>query len=397
MSTVKLKKIVKLLSVCLLVVGYTPMSAQAETSADLKKQESAVEAQAEQIDAEINTVIAEVNKKYEELADLEIQKEKSLEKIKKTQEDISITRETIEDRKESAAKRMQTIQLSSASASPIETLLSSENVSDFISRMYAVSMIQGSNNSKISSLVTEQEKLVDLEASLKESEKKLEKQETQITTDKAILDKEVANLQAKYDENKQALANLTAKRVAKEDEERQVREEQARKAKEAQAAADKKAQEEAEAAKVEENNSSSQTQNTPESEAPSSNDSGSTGGSSNNNNGSNNNGGSTGGGSVVTPPTSGGTNGQATAYVATGNKTATGTVPTPGRTIAVDPSVIPLGSLVRIEVPSMPQYSGVYRAEDTGGAVKGNIIDIFVGSDSAAIIFGRRAIKFTVL
>ena len=50
--------------------------------------------------------------------------------------------------------------------------------------------------------------------------------------------------------------------------------------------------------------------------------------------------------------------------------TATGTVPHYG-TVAVDPSVIPLGTKMYI-----PGY-GIGTAEDTGGAIKGNIIDLF--------------------
>ncbi|HWE60446.1 MAG TPA: 3D domain-containing protein [Chloroflexota bacterium] len=63
-----------------------------------------------------------------------------------------------------------------------------------------------------------------------------------------------------------------------------------------------------------------------------------------------------------------------TGYVATGNRTATGTWPQVGRTVAVDPSVIPLGSTVYI------QGLGVFRAEDTGGAVIGRHIDVFVAT-----------------
>ena len=55
--------------------------------------------------------------------------------------------------------------------------------------------------------------------------------------------------------------------------------------------------------------------------------------------------------------------------------TATGTVATPNRTIAVDPSVIPLGSEVLIG-------DTTYIAEDTG--VKGNCIDVFVNSHDEA-------------
>ncbi len=64
--------------------------------------------------------------------------------------------------------------------------------------------------------------------------------------------------------------------------------------------------------------------------------------------------------------------------------TATGTVPEEGRTIAVDPSVIPYGTSVYIE------GMGTYVAEDCGGAVKGNHIDIYFASHDAALQFGTR-------
>lgn len=57
--------------------------------------------------------------------------------------------------------------------------------------------------------------------------------------------------------------------------------------------------------------------------------------------------------------------------------TSTGTKPTVGRTIAVDPRVIPYGSKVIIN-------GHTYIAEDCGGAIKGNIIDLFVGSTEEA-------------
>lgn len=65
-----------------------------------------------------------------------------------------------------------------------------------------------------------------------------------------------------------------------------------------------------------------------------------------------------------------------TFYGATGNTTKTGTECKEGRTIAVDPNVIPLGSTIYIENDPLGG-DGYYIAEDTGSAVKGNIIDIF--------------------
>ena len=64
-------------------------------------------------------------------------------------------------------------------------------------------------------------------------------------------------------------------------------------------------------------------------------------------------------------------------------KTATGTEPTPGRTIAVDPSDIALGSHVVID-------GHEYTAEDTGGAVDGKHIDILVNTHEEALQKGTR-------
>ena len=61
--------------------------------------------------------------------------------------------------------------------------------------------------------------------------------------------------------------------------------------------------------------------------------------------------------------------------------TYTGTEATPDRTIAVDPSVIPLGSTIYIN--GQP-----YIAEDIGGAIKGNRIDIFFPTHNDALQFG---------
>lgn len=58
--------------------------------------------------------------------------------------------------------------------------------------------------------------------------------------------------------------------------------------------------------------------------------------------------------------------------------TATGATATAGRTIAVDPNVIPLGSVVVID-------GHEYIAEDTGGAIKGKKIDMFCESHEEAL------------
>lgn len=79
----------------------------------------------------------------------------------------------------------------------------------------------------------------------------------------------------------------------------------------------------------------------------------------------------------------------ATAYVQ-GGRTATGTPARPG-VIAVDPSVIPLGSHVYI-----PGFGEVVAA-DTGGAIRGDRIDICVATERQAEDWGRRVITIYVL
>lgn len=66
--------------------------------------------------------------------------------------------------------------------------------------------------------------------------------------------------------------------------------------------------------------------------------------------------------------------------------TATGTHATEGRTIAVDPRVIPYGSTVTIHFADGSSHS--YIAEDCGGGIRQNRIDVFFESHQAALEFG---------
>ena len=86
---------------------------------------------------------------------------------------------------------------------------------------------------------------------------------------------------------------------------------------------------------------------------------------------------STNGASVCATPNSTARTFYITGYLPTGNPTASGVMPHPG-TVAIDPRVIPMGSIVCI------QGMGQFHAEDTGGAIQGNRIDVFETSLEAA-------------
>lgn len=81
---------------------------------------------------------------------------------------------------------------------------------------------------------------------------------------------------------------------------------------------------------------------------------------------------------------------EATAYNEPGGLTASGTRARVGA-VAVDPNFIPLGTRLYIE------GYGYATAEDTGGAVKGNIIDLYMNSNSEAYNWGRRPVQVTIL
>lgn len=78
------------------------------------------------------------------------------------------------------------------------------------------------------------------------------------------------------------------------------------------------------------------------------------------------------------------------------NITATGTVGKVG-VIAVDPRVIPLGTQVYIEGLGGAQNYGFGSAEDTGGAIKGQIIDLYFNTHKETVNWGRQQVKVYIL
>ena len=85
---------------------------------------------------------------------------------------------------------------------------------------------------------------------------------------------------------------------------------------------------------------------------------------------------------------------QATAYCK-GETTASGVGVRTG-IAAADPAILPVGSVVRLETPS-PRYSGVWTVMDTGPAVRGRLVDLYLWSCKEALQFGRRPVRLTVL
>jgi 3D (Asp-Asp-Asp) domain-containing protein len=63
---------------------------------------------------------------------------------------------------------------------------------------------------------------------------------------------------------------------------------------------------------------------------------------------------------------------------------------------AADPALLPVGSVVEIASPDS-RYDGIYSILDTGPAIQGAMVDIYMWSCHEALKFGRKPIEVTVL
>jgi 3D (Asp-Asp-Asp) domain-containing protein len=82
----------------------------------------------------------------------------------------------------------------------------------------------------------------------------------------------------------------------------------------------------------------------------------------------------------------------ATAYCENGITKAG--VPVAHGIVAADPAVLPLGSLIYVDVP---WHGGTYRVMDTGRLIKRRMIDIYIPGMRSAVWFGRQNVRVTVL
>jgi len=85
---------------------------------------------------------------------------------------------------------------------------------------------------------------------------------------------------------------------------------------------------------------------------------------------------------------------EATAYCK-GETTAAGVAVRHGMA-AADPTLLPLGSVVRVDTTDT-RYSGIWTVLDTGPEVKGRELDLYMWSCNDALAFGRQAVRVTIL
>lgn len=392
MDLVKVKKLIPFLTTMMLINFGLPVAAAAESLDSLQEKEAQAKQSGELISKEINSALDDVNAKYAEIERLKTQISKA--EIEKTEKNIS-------RRKEAVGDRMKDIQLNGDQRT-WQALLDAENLSDFFNRAYAMTVLQNFEREKIESLTSEKEKLAALQEKVENTQTTLKQNEEKLQVEASSMNNKVSELKEKMANNEELLAQistdkqkeqqrLVSEKAAAEAQKKRAAETAKAEAAKKQAAADKQAQTDAaaklEAEAAEESSSqasssstSTESSSTESSSSASSSESSSTPESSTGES-------STGSGRVLQM--------ESTAYswreAGASNLSATGIdLSKESNVVAVDPSVIPLGSLVKVS------GYGFAIAGDTGGAIQGNIIDVHFDSIDQCTAWGRRQVTVEI-
>lgn len=330
------------------------------------------------IQQEVNQVQSQINTQLEEVSAITIALEELNTEIAAHEETISETEVEIEEqevlvaqRLEYTAGQLQALQKNEVNNNILLTILQAESFSEVVNTIYSASVLTSASEDRLAEAQAEHDKLQDMRALLVAEKESLDEKQVEVVEKKESLDSKLADLRGVLATNQDELNNLNA-------QERSIKEQQAAE----RAAAERAVAERAAAEKAATNNASSNVSNA--SSSTSSNETASA--SSNNETKATTSSSATGSWKTVQAT------GYSTQQKGLSTHTATGIdLRVNSRVIAVDPRVIPLGSLVEV------QGLGVYVAGDTGGAIKGNIIDIHYPTVSQALNWGRRSVKIRII
>lgn len=346
-----------------------PIVAGAESLDALNEKATKAEETGKIINQDINQALNDVNEKYTEIEKLKVDISKTEETIKESENQITATETSIAKRKEAVANRMKDVQLNGGGERTWQVLLDAENITDFFQKAYAMNVLQNAEREKIDSLAKDKEKLAELQETLKSKQAELQTNEAKLQSEAAVMDEQIVALKEQLANNEHMLSQITSEQQL---EQNRLAEESAKAEEAAKQAALKASQASSSSSSSSESSSTSVEQTIPsQTEAPTS--------------------GNSANGSINDAPVAGGNvlYVQSTAYswkeAGSGYITATGIdLRAQSNVIAVDPNVIPLNSVVEVE------GYGVAIAGDTGGAIKGNIVDVHFNSVEQCRNWGRK-------
>ena len=444
-----MKKILICFLTAFTLMSSTTLPSFADTLSDSKVKYNQISDQIKNLDDKISELDSEINALNNKIKTNKDRISSVEKEIDTTQLKIKSTEKQIDEGQAVLSNRLRAVYKSGnySLSSYVAFIFESEGLGDLIERINTISKIVDADNIMITqlkdnsaslkndakNLVAKKEEIVKLNDENNENLKTVVAKQNDLKESKAKFDKEKSKVQAVIKENEEKLINYPVNVISsssssindlknavttlkellpqistssvkdkansyiskgndlinkKKDEERVAKEKAEREARE-------KAEREAQNNSNKNNNSNSSNSN-----SNSSNNSSSSNSSSNNSNNTTSNNSSNSSSSNNTNSSNSNTSGkktftmEATAYSGH-NTTAMGLRPVrePNgiSTVAVDSSVIPLGSKVYVE------GYGVAIASDTGGAIKGNKIDLFMNSESECLQFGRRPVTVTIL
>lgn len=354
----KIKKAVLLVLISILFnLRAAAVSGLCDSVADIQAKQESVKKQLDQNSNELSGKMDEINQVYQKLSDLEGKKKETEQRITQTQTKLQQAQQEKKNRVKDAKERLCELQKRQGTNTSLSILEKSTSLTQWLRSMIALQRLQSVYND---SLAAVKQSIVDISQAkeqLQGYQSNLASQERQVNDQKAVLDSQMSDLKKKIADGQSEMKQLAD------------REQQAKAMEEAQ----KKAAEE-EAQKQQASNQKQQVQQTStktvdNSEAATSADNVS-------------------GSKTLTM--------SATAYSTEAN--GMGTYSATGinlkqhpSCVAVDPSVIPLGSIIWVS------GYGVSVAGDTGTAIKGNIIDLHFATVAQSMAWGRRTVTVKIL
>lgn len=364
------------------------MAISADTLESLNQQETTLQQESQAISLEVQNALEKVNEAYQAVESLKGKIAENQTVLEETQEQIADTKETIARRKEMVADRLRYLQVNSVGENKFAYLLESSSLQELVTNLYAIAMLQNAEREAIESLDEDTKKLQSLEQEAKTTQATLASDQESLTAEAQTLDAQVLGLKEQLANNQNTLASIAQSKEVEmarlAAEEARVKAE-AKEREEAARLAAEKEQEQKDTAANQQPETPSKPVDKPTTEQP-----------------------------VeptppkeLTPPTNNNDNGSnsgnkvlymestAYSYKEAGSSffTAMGVdLRVNPRVVAVDPSVIPLGTIVEVE------GYGIALAADTGGAIRGNILDVHLDSVEACYAWGRKFnVKVTIL
>lgn len=332
-----------------------------DSVADIQAKQESVKKQLDQNSNELSGKMDEINQVYQKLSDLEGKKKETEQRITQTQAKLQQAQQEKKNRVRDAKERLCELQKRQGTNTSLSILEKSTSLTQWLRSMIALQRLQSVYND---SLAAVKQSIVDISQAkeqLQGYQSNLASQERQVNDQKAVLDSQMSDLKKKIADGQsemKQLADREQQAKAMEEAQKKAMEEAQRKAAEEEAQKQKQQQVQQTSTKTVDN-----------SEAATSADNVS-------------------GSKTLTM--------SATAYSTEAN--GMGTYSATGinlkqhpSCVAVDPSVIPLGSIIWVS------GYGVSVAGDTGTAIKGNVIDLHFSTVAQSMAWGRRTVTVKIL